>query len=282
MKLLSTIKHLAGIAFSFIKGHVPEILTGTGVVTGALSMIFSNKVSMSPKLKQIKAIEEKSERVKKLIVAYIPSGALYVVSTGCYIASCIVARRYLKMALTSVATLTATLAAYRGEVREEVGEEKEAEIYERVVNKVETQRWDPTISDWDDIVYTITPVDNMPNYVSIPIKDLEWRFRDRTLDDWIAMVEKSLNDQLAVRGYVSVNEILNAMGLPPIVEWARIGWILEPGVKRVITLKPHYDTNINLTPFYDREDPLTIEFHPMGYIGTEEVDTSCKNIGKIA
>lgn len=239
---------LADTLFEAVQRKSPEILTGIGIGSSVLALIFG--IKNTPKA--LKAIEEKKKEleVDKLPVKetiktagkyYIPTVTLEIVSAACILGS-------KKVTNTRVAALSAayslsesTLKEYQDKVVEAIGERKEQKIRDDISS---------------DHVKNNPPVEQQIVLTENGNALCHDRIANRYFRSDINHIKQTINDlnyKLNQEMYISWNEYLYEMGLPRMLDIGdELGWSSEYG-----QIDIHYSSELT-----DKGEPcLVLDYH---------------------
>ena len=243
--------------------HMPQILFGAGVLTGAGALIetargttkiddiFSRKETRLAKIdalmiddtyteedRQKDILKTKAIMCVDLAKAYAPATILYAASVTCFLGGHhILAQRY-----AATAALTATTKAfngYRGNVKDELGDEADW----RFLHGIKAEELDKvTITDEKGETKEITVVKRSdigknPNdysmYAKVFKKGNDYWQGESSYNMWfLKKVQNQMNDKLLARrnhehgGYLFLNEVYEALGFSSTKAGAVVGWYI--------------------------------------------------------
>ena len=243
--------------------HMPQILFGAGVLTGAGALIetargttkiddiFSRKETRLAKIdalmiddtyteedRQKDILKTKAIMCVDLAKAYAPATILYAASVTCFLGGHhILAQRY-----AAAAALTATTKAfngYRGNVKDELGDEADW----RFLHGIKAEELDKvTITDEKGETKEITVVKRSdigknPNdysmYAKVFKKGNDYWQGESSYNMWfLKKVQNQMNDKLLARrnhehgGYLFLNEVYEALGFSSTKAGAVVGWYI--------------------------------------------------------
>lgn len=244
--------------------HMPQILFGAGVLTGAGALIetargttkiddiFSRKETRLAKIDAIMIDDTYTEEDRQkdilktkaimcvdLAKAYAPATILYAASVTCFLGGHhILAQRY----AATAAALTATTKAfngYRGNVKDELGDEADW----RFLHGIKAEELDKvTITDEKGETKEITVVKRSdigknPNdysmYAKVFKKGNDYWQGESSYNMWfLKKVQNQMNDKLLARrnhehgGYLFLNEVYEALGFSSTKAGAVVGWYI--------------------------------------------------------
>lgn len=244
--------------------HMPQILFGAGVLTGAGALIetargttkiddiFSRKETRLAKIdalmiddtyteedRQKDILKTKAIMCIDLAKAYAPATILYAASVTCFLGGHhILAQRY----AATAAALTATTKAfngYRGNVKDELGDEADW----RFLHGIKAEELDKvTITDEKGETKEITVVKRSdigknPNdysmYAKVFKKGNDYWQGESSYNMWfLKKVQNQMNDKLLARrnhehgGYLFLNEVYEALGFSSTKAGAVVGWYI--------------------------------------------------------
>lgn len=244
--------------------HMPQILFGAGVLTGAGALIetargttkvddiFSRKETRLAKIdalmindtyteedRQKDILKTKAIMCVDLAKAYAPATILYAASVTCFLGGHhILAQRY----AATAAALTATTKAfngYRGNVKDELGDEADW----RFLHGIKAEELDKVaITDEKGETKEITVVKRSdigknPNdysmYAKVFKKGNDYWQGESSYNMWfLKKVQNQMNDKLLARrnhehgGYLFLNEVYEALGFSSTKAGAVVGWYI--------------------------------------------------------
>lgn len=242
--------------------HMPQILFGAGVLTGAGALIetargttkiddiFSRKENRLAKIdalaiddayteddKHKDILKTKAIMCVDLAKAYAPAAVLYAASVTCFLGGHhILAQRY----AATAAALTATTKAfngYRGNVKDELGDEADW----RFLHGIKAEELDKvTITDENGNAKEVTVVNRAvsnPNdysmYAKVFKKGNDYWQGESSYNMWfLKKVQNQMNDKLLARrnhehgGYLFLNEVYEALGFDATKAGAVVGWYI--------------------------------------------------------
>lgn len=238
-----------------LQKHSPEILLGLGLVGGIVAAVMA--ANASRKLYQIEeehqdmldennhnqaSLNLTDQEIKKMTVTtylhtglkfaklYGPSVGLGVLSIAAILSSHgIMERRQVSLA-AAFTLLKEGYDSYRSRVAEEFGEEKDQEIHLGL--RAENYKEKETDSEGN-----VTTVKKVKYSVDSNHKSMYARLYDRSSKMWrvngdlnlafLSSMERYMNDVLILRGYLFLNEVYDALGLPWSSEGQIVGWVLR-------------------------------------------------------
>lgn len=287
-----------------LKKHSPEILIVTGVVSTVVGAVMACKAT----LKVNEVLEDAKESLDTIHeskeVGLTPSGATYSVEDSKKDLAIVYTQtglKFVKLYAPAVIAMTAgigcmltshniltkrntALAAayaavdkgfkeYRGRVIEKFGKEVDKELkYNLKKQEIETTVVDEKGKE-KKVKQTVTVVDpNMPSEYA--------RFFDDGCAGWEKNSEYNLmflraqqqwaNDLLIKRGYVFLNEIYRALGIPETEAGQVVGWIYDPENPEIDSFIDFglYDLHKEKTRDFvnGKERTILLDFNPDGYI----------------
>lgn len=239
MELVS--KRLAGKAELIARQHGPAILTACGIGAMLATTVLTGKAVLKAqepvkkfKLKVSAANEMEKGAEKNKAAAEIGRDALQIarifappviagsVSIFCFVASHGMQRQKQAALAAAYLAVQESYAAYRDRVREEVGEERELELYRspRVLQG----------GGDSELPLEIDFGTRMPSPYS--------RFFDETSSAWtktpewnrlfVESQQQWANDRLNAYGFIFLNEVYEALGMPRTQAGQIVGWKLGP------------------------------------------------------
>lgn len=236
-----------GSAELFLKKHGATILTGVGVAGFAATTVLVGRAVLKSqdkvtKLKsevnwvRIKEVDENYTEVDKSKEAgrvwlrnaldvskeFVPPLVVGSASIFCVLAAHGIMKRQQAALAAAYVALDNGFRAYRNRIREEFGEDRELEFY-RGVRKI------PSVGEDGEACEIIDYNDTIPSPYA--------RFFDETSPNWSKTPEYNLmflraqqeyaNHRLQSRGYLFLNEVLEALGLPWSQMGQMVGWKLD-------------------------------------------------------
>ena len=262
MKVVCRFGSRAGLV---IYKHMPQILMGAGVVTGAAALyetakgttqvddIFAKKEAHLARIdscvvdgqtyteddKRNDILKAKAIMCVDLAKVYAPAAGLYAASMACFLGGHhMLAQRYAATAAALTAT-TKAFGGYRGNVREELGEEADWRFLHGIKAEELTKT---TITDEKGETKEITVVKRNdigknPNDYSMYAKVFEkgndyWQGESSYNMWFLKKVQNQMNDKLLARrnhehgGYLFLNEVYEALGFDATKAGAVVGWYI--------------------------------------------------------
>lgn len=249
MNFSPIVTRAAAQAQFFLTKNAPSILTGAGVVgfiaTTAATIRATNKAnSVLPAISNEVALAKATEvtenftekdKTKALVKVYADSSAtmakiyaptLVLGSTSiiCVLAAHGIMRQRQATIVAAYSALDAGFKVYRKRVAERLGEDEELKLYRRPNTKMvescddEGKPCEIEVFDDDDSVtpgpYTKFFDESSPNWSKTPEYNL---FFLRRQQQWA-------NDRLRANGFLFLNEVYEALGLPRTQAGQHVGW----------------------------------------------------------
>lgn len=255
---LSTIKQTATRAgFSglrIIKNYSPEILTTVGIVGVVATTVMASRATLQvepviEKINQGKAAVSEivktdptytdQDRIKDLTRVYTigvldlarlygPTLSMGVASISCLLGAHGIMRRRNATLLAAYKTLEEGYKQYRARVVRELGDDRERDI-----------AFDLTEIETEDEKGKKKTMVSSEATSQIPGYSPYARFFDRLCSPWEPVAEYNItyvnslqnqfNDKLAARGYVFLNEVYKALGIPETKAGQIVGWTINGG-----------------------------------------------------
>ncbi len=241
MKLIpASLSRSIGLRRLALQKNSPSILFVGGLagVLGGTVLACRATLKLEKTLDEAKAeidlINDDTDAVKgrDLSYAYAKHGLtilkLYGPAVICTSAGVVMLTRSHNTLMQRNASLTAAYAvvteafdAYRGRVRDEVGEERESQLYrgQSIVTVgsgkdayqacMTSDALSPYAVWWDESVSSFQPNGSM---------NLQW----------VKGQENFANDRLHLQGWLLLNDVYTALGLPPTSAGAVVGWLSDP------------------------------------------------------
>lgn len=229
-----------------IKVKSPELLIAGGIISLAGAMYFSYKAgqklpeaveAIAEEKKQLKKkkeapIEEYSKKergrdafifykgaVKKVVKITWPAATLFVAGTGMIICSHSVMKNRNAALISAYNTLDTAYKAYRERVKEVIGEEKAEElIFTKEEAEIDGKKKKVKIMDEDPNKYS-------PYARFFDEYNPNWN-RDPQLNlDYLKAMQQISHNKLKANGYLFLNDVYKALGIPPTKEGQMVGWI---------------------------------------------------------
>lgn len=244
------------------KKHSPELLIAGGIVAAGASVVLAaiatkklEKVT-EPATKKIVSLHndisngdiEKKEGKKELVKVYAkeawnltklyaPSVILFGTSVACILSSHKIQKgRELAMA-SAYATVDAAYKAYRERVKAKIGEQAEFDIFHNVHDEeVEVEETDKK-GNVKTVKKTVKVMNDNPNDFTYLFDESNpnWEPDAGVNFEWILAQERWLNQQLRIKGWLSLDEVYKALGIEPGIigpekmKAARyLGWLYIP------------------------------------------------------
>ena len=309
--LVSSAKSCAKTGVLLAKAHAPEILVCAGIGGFGVTIYQACRATNEAHdliVKKEDILEDIEERLDDpdsdytqmdyerdikyingktrngLIKAYAPVVTMGLASAGLVLGGFgILNGRYIGAA-AAYKTLEAGFGRYRGNVIDEFGEE----VDWRMLNNVKKEDLDAALKERDEnreIAYTnktkhFLKGKTMRNYPGVcdyrfDSSSLRWRrfWNGEMMLQYLQQGEDQLNDKLKLRGYLTVNDVLEFFGMPLIKgEGMIIGWVYSPGRFPMsfvdIGIKNMPESEVRRILATTRNDDLYVNLHlnPMGII----------------
>lgn len=208
-----------------LKKNSPGILTGFGIC-GMFTMTVLAVLATPKAMEEIKKAEEEKndvltpvEKVKATWKIYLPSALTGTVSTACLISAGVQNGRRNAVLATAYGMAESTLREYRAKTLEAVGPKKEMAIQDEV-HKEQLKKNPPS----DEIVQMIA--DGSGSILCQDYWTGNYFYTDvGKLDQAVAKVNNSMTSRF--EPYVSYNDFLDYLNVPPVGMGNDIGWNIE-------------------------------------------------------
>lgn len=216
-------KNILGNIKKQISNNAPEMLVGLGLVGFATSTVMAVKatpkaLTLLEEERSIRVENDEPELTKMDVVKtawtpYIPSIALYALSTACIFGSTSIINKRNSAIVTAYKLTEKAYKEYKNAVVEQIGETSEKEIVEKInARKMEDTPYNETliIGTGDSIFYD----------------SLSGRYFKSTM----LAVEKSvidLNFRILNDMYVSVNDLYELLGIEYTTTGYNMGWNID-------------------------------------------------------
>lgn len=241
------IQFLAARSALKLQKHAPEILTGLGIVGGIASTVLTARATLkaAPVYKDSKEYiaivrEQKAELgdqygrtlgivyaksaldVGKIYAVPLAVGALSI--TSILVGHSILHKRH-AAAVATVTALTQAFDKYREKVAEVIGAEEEAAL------RYGADGW--TTEEDKETGERITKLEGIdPNDISIYAKFFDEGAGEWTRDPdynrfFLQSQQRYMNQRLAAKGHVFLNEVYDALGLPRTKAGQCVGWVYD-------------------------------------------------------
>lgn len=275
--------------------HGPEILTGVGIVGGITAAVLGARATlrlepvideMRENLSNVKELKRLSVEVAEvdeytpqdiardrtaayakgtiqIVKLYAPAVSLGIASITCVLAAHGIMRRRNVALAAAYSAVEKSFSAYRKRVSDELGEEKDRDFARGFteVEKTDKKTGEKT---------TVTTSD--PNGISQYA-----RFFDEGSSSWSKTPDYNLfflksqqnyfNDKLQSYGYVFLNEVYEALGLPRTQAGAVVGWILQKGNDNYVDFGIYDFDNDRKRQFVNgKERAILLDFNVDGVI----------------
>lgn len=225
------------------KNHSPEILTGVGIIGLGVSAVMIAKATikavplmeehhdnrvlikhagLEPKAQQKAIVANVANSGIKLAKVYGPAVTTGLASVACLLGAQGIMKKRNAAVAAAYKTLEESFTNYRDRVQEELGEDQERDIFEGLVEK--------EVIDEDGnktIVKAIDP-NKRSGYAKIFDElNVNWSKNRETNLTFLLAQQNFANDRLHNRGYVFLNEVYRALGLPDTAAGQQVGWYLN-------------------------------------------------------
>lgn len=205
--------------------HSPEILTGLGI--GGLVTTTILAVRATPKA--LRLIEEKKrqehldeltpiETVKTTWKCYVPAAIIGTTSIACIIGATSVNMRRNAALATAYKISETALSEYKEKVIETIGEKKEQTVKDKVAEK----RLKENPVNKNSVIVT-----KKGNTLCYDHWSGRYFYSDR---DQIVRAVNELNRRMLSEGYISLNELYDALELDHIPVGYELGWNIDRGL----------------------------------------------------
>lgn len=255
MKFLDSILETSSNCTRFMEGHAPEILTYSGIVLGIVATSLACKASHKAKRHVEEHNEEKKallcdntneDEVSKDIVKenvamavdvvkeYIPAAVVGGVAIACIIKGNQISKKRIAELSAAYSTLDSIFKRYRKNVVEELGEEADRRFRYGIKKKKITEEYvDPETGKKKKKTSEVDVIedDGLSEYSDYA------RFFDSSSKEWDKDPEYNLtflkgkqsmmNNILKARGYLFLNDVYEALGLPPSKAGQCVGWVYD-------------------------------------------------------
>lgn len=237
----------------FMKQNYPTMLTIGGIVLGAASIVFTavqtKKVipiveKNKKELEEIKTLptaskEEEKTKTKKTVVAVAKHGLdyakVYALPASLAVgsaASILFAHHIMKGRVAALSASCASLLAgfneYRQRVREKYGEEVDKELrYGNKTKEVEETVVDEKTGEVKTVKKTV-PNGRSIYAVCFDEKSRAWEKDALSNRLFVSGLESFSNDRLRANGYLFLNDVYEALGLPKTLPGQCVGWRYDP------------------------------------------------------
>lgn len=276
MKVLETIRRTVGKTKLTMIRKSPEITLGLGIVTSVAAVGYTVWATIKAvetyndtveKLEQAERVldneGEKEDAIEKIkihrtlewVKLYAPAIALETASILFTIKSHKIMKGRNAALVMSVAAATKELNDYRQRVRDAIGEEQEKDIFNDASTFTVTHMNEDGTSE-----ETVEKKNNHGSQYSA--------FFDASSTVWendevynLAFLKTKLmylNNELRIKGYMFLNEVYRALGLPETVAGQYVGWVMGSvdgdGVIKFIDVS----TGENIDDIDDLDDPTVL------------------------
>lgn len=189
------------------KSTLLSVVASFGVVGTSVLTALSTKKAVEQTFDKELSLEE---TVKIYAKEYIPSILMGTATIGCIIGASVLNARSQASLMSAYAVLDRSFKEYHDKVKEILGEEKDKEIREAISR------------EYFDLVDIPKPENED---ILIFFDEISNRFFFRTMIE-VADAEYHFNRILALRGYASLNEFYDFLGLTPTDYGKSVGWNL--------------------------------------------------------
>lgn len=228
---------------STVVTHSPEILTAIGI-TG---MISSTVLAVKATPKAMKLLDEKKKEVKddtltkKEVIkttwkCYIPTATTCVLSAACLVGSTKISLKRNAALAAAYALSDSTFKAYKEKVSEKLSEKKMTEVKDEVAK----EKVNATSASNSEIFIT-------GNGSALFYDAVTGRYFRSDIEK-VRKVVNDINRQMRDEMFVSLNEFLSELGLPPVKIGDELGWNIDSG---------YIDTNFS-TMIADNNQPCIV------------------------
>ena len=282
LTFLRPLTRLAGRAALTVQKFSPEIMTGIGIAGGITAAVLASKATLKldkeiepikADIQAIKSYPADNGYAREITQTYF-RGAVKIVrhyaiplSIGAVsIAAILVGHGMLlrRNAALVAAYNTVELAyqAYREKVREEFGVEKDREILGKAQKEVSRAKAKPE-----------TPDDEIQSLPSGHARFFDrynpnWNSANKSLNLFFLKCQQTyLNDQLRVRGHLTLNEVYDALGFERTSDGLILGWVIGKDKNNFVDFGIYNPENESSRAFVNGdEDAILLDFNIDGVI----------------
>lgn len=282
LTFLRPLTRLVGRASLTVQKFSPEIMTGIGIAGGITAAVLASKATLKldkeiepikADIQAIKSYPADKDYARDITQTYF-RGAVKIVrhyaiplSIGAVsIAAILVGHGMLlrRNAALVAAYNTVELAyqAYREKVRDEFGVEKDSEILGKAQKEVSRAKAKPG-----------TPDDEIPSLPSGHARFFDrynpnWNAANKSLNLFFLKCQQTyLNDQLRVRGHLTLNEVYDALGFDRTSDGLILGWVIGKGKNNFVDFGIYNPENERGRAFVNGdEDAILLDFNIDGVI----------------
>lgn len=280
LKFLAPVTQVMGRALLTVQKHSPELLTVAGIVGGVTASVLACKSTLTlhddlePLKNDVVYIRNQNNpsRGKDLTRAYsrmglrvarhyaIPIG-LGLLSAGAILAGFGIIHRRNAALIAAYNSLELAYNTYREKVREEFGDEKDQELLLKTEKQLARSK--KISKDGIDTGYipagTARFFDKYNPNFNAANKEMNLYF--------LKLQQTYLNDLLRVRGFVTLNEVYEKLGMEPSRDGLMLGWVTGRGRENFIDFGIWNANNESARDFVNgREDAILLQFNHHGIL----------------
>lgn len=290
------------VAFRF-KDHLPQILIGTGIVTGGATVYFACRGTVktipayaeaNEKIENIAAQEQQAEEnglaidadsvkqakaeayglvIKETLKNFAPAVAFGTVSVTCVLAGAHILHRRNVAWAAAYATMSESFTSYRKNIAEKYGEDADKEAYHNVKRECEIDEETGEVTE----KISVTPGSGYGRFFDEVCGANDWS-RDPVYNYlFLRARQDEANRKLRTDGYLFLNDLYKMLGIDPSIDGQLVGWVYDENSKNGDTFVQidvvAYDENSNaymVNVGDDMPDALTdgmyIDFNVQGPI----------------
>lgn len=279
-----------------LRKNSPEILIGVGIVGTVTSAVLACKATLKvndlledakKEIETIKKIADdpttsytEDDKNKALAIKYTKIGLDFVklyapaitvgaLSISCLIASHNVLTKRNALLASAYATLDQTWKSYRERVEERFGSDIEKEI------RYNLQKDDAELAT-DGEIKEVKSVSSKNKINSCACSEFA-KFFDSSSNNWskdpnynlmfLRQAEEYANDLLAIKGFVSVNDVYHLLGIPGTPEGQEFGWVYDRNKTKQIDFGIYDMTKEKNRDFVNGyENVILLDFNVEGYL----------------
>lgn len=206
-------------SFLYLKRSSPTILSCAAVIGAVAASVMA--VKATPKAMKIleEAEKDKGEELTKreIVIAaapvYIPSLSIGLASVMCILGANVLNKRQQAALAGAYALMENSYKEYRNKVKELFGKDGDEKVRSAVAkDRYEAGDIDLSFGDGKELFY----------------EEISGEFFERTRDE-IVSAEYHFNRNFILRGYATLNEFYEFLGLPKTEEGEMLGWSLDVG-----------------------------------------------------
>ena len=278
LKFLAPVSRAAGRLLLTVQKHSPELLTAAGLAGGVVTTVLAAKATLTvsselkPLKKELEKVRQHTDKNKgrDLTRVYLKIGlrcarhyavpiGIGMLSAGSILAGYGIIHRRNAALVAAYNSLELAYQTYREKVREEYGEEKELELLNKTNHQLAKTKSKNSLDGSYIPAGTARFFDQYNQNFNHTQREMNLYF--------LRLIQTNMTDLLRVRGFVTLNEVYERLGMEPSKQGMILGWVLGPGRENFIDFGLSNPRNAGVRDFVNGlEEAVLLEFNHHGCI----------------